>query len=61
MFFRRWFRHAALNAGCALSCIVHMFIPPQWDHDPEDVEGFDRRTWWQYFREGWNTSTEECD
>ena len=34
-----WVNHAALNAGAAVSNVIHIAIPPQLGHDKEDVEG----------------------
>lgn len=52
-YFRRWVRHAALNAGCALSCLIYMALPPQWHHSADECEAFDVFTVRQCFAQGW--------
>ena len=33
-----WVNHAALNAGAGLRCAWHCLLPPQVDHQAEDVQ-----------------------
>ncbi len=49
---RAWACHAALNLGAVVECLVHVVVPPQFDHTPDVVVGFARSTPWREFAYG---------
>jgi hypothetical protein len=51
-FLEHWVKHFALNLGFALSSLLYMWLPPQWHHTAEELEGFDDVTFWRCLLDG---------
>ena len=39
---RAYLNHGALNLGVIVECLIHMVVPPQFDHTPTVVEELSR-------------------